>query len=99
MTMTYVVVGILVLIALGGALMFFVMNKTGGASPATPEPGDPTPAGDSPQHSDEASDQGGAPRAPDGPSSPRFKRDTIGGEAEGETTLDVGDAPTPEPNR
>ncbi len=97
--MIYVVVGILVLIALGGGLMHFVMHQTGAASPATPERGDPTPAGDSPQHSAEDSDQGGGPQDPDTPRGTRFKRDTIGGEAEAETTIDVGEASAPEPNR
>lgn len=81
------------------------------SSPASPEPDDPTPAGDTPQHAEGDADRaggsaepisgpkpgGGAPaQEPDDPAGGRYKRDPIGGEAEAEPTIDVGEAPRPQ---
>lgn len=70
-------------------------------TPADPDPDDPTPVGDSPEHADDDAERGGtgAPtqdlrqpsRDPDSPPEGRFKRDQIGGEGEGTTTIDVGE--------
>jgi hypothetical protein len=107
--MEYVAIGILVLLVVGGAVTALVMRATAGSTPASPESGDPTPAGDSPELSEsDAGDRGGAGgptsgqgqtagRAParDPEESPgnRFKRDPIGGEAESEPTIDTGGTP------
>jgi hypothetical protein len=115
--MEYVAVGILVLILIGGFVIFLVMQATRRSSPATHDtsddtPGigsDETPLGDTTQHAGEQDESGrtvtsndadrsggtGAPTTdlpqrsvqqdpPDG----RFKRDPIGGEAEGEPAIE-----------
>jgi hypothetical protein len=86
--MIYVLVGILFLVVVGGLITLLTMRATAGSTPASPESGDPTAVGDTPQHSDAES---GAPAQP-GPVEPggnRFKRDPVGGEAEAETTIET----------
>jgi hypothetical protein len=88
MCMTYVIVGLIFVFVVGGGILFLVFGVTRGSTPATRESGDPTPAGDTPQHS-EATE--GAPPEP-GPVEPgggQFKRDPVGGEAEAESTVDT----------
>ncbi len=55
-------------------------------TPADPESDDPTPAGDTKEHSSsaESGPEGSGPVEPGGG---RYKRDPIGGEAEAETTI------------
>jgi hypothetical protein len=93
--MGYVAAGILVLLLLGGFITFLVMQATRRSSPATESSGpaigsDPNSAfGDTEQHSDDHPDAAGSPD-PAGRADPpagRFKRDPIGGEAEGEPTV------------
>lgn len=107
--MEYVAIGILALLVIVGGLSMLVLRATHGSTPASPESDDPTPLGDTPQHSDgDAEERGGtggpisgqgnvAGRAPaqqpDEPEGGRFKRDPIGGEAEAEPTVDTGDPP------
>lgn len=58
-------------------------------TPADPDPDDPTPAGDTKEHSSAAEsgpDDGPGPAEPGGN---RYKRDPVGGEAEAETTIEV----------
>lgn len=108
--MLYVVIGILAMIAVGGGVAFFVMRAAGTSSPASPEAGDPTPAGDTPQHAEGDADSSGGSgepisgpepggrgqaQEPDDPAGGRYKRDPVGGEGEGETAIDVGEAPHP----
>jgi hypothetical protein len=86
--MIYVLVGILFLVVVGGLVLMLTMRATAGSTPASPESGDATAVGDTPQHSDAES---GPPSRP-GPVEPggnRFKRDPIGGEAEAETTIET----------
>jgi len=81
------------------------------SSPAAPEPGDPTAVGDSPQHAEGDADRSGGsgepisgPKSggrgpslePDEPARGRYKRDSVGGEGEGESTIDAGEAPKPQ---
>jgi hypothetical protein len=92
--MLYVVVGIIFLLVIGGAVTMFVMSATKNSTPASPEPGDDTEVGDTPQHADE--DHNESRTSPqEEPEGGRYKRDPIGGEAEAETAIDVGEAPTP----
>jgi hypothetical protein len=107
--MEFVAIGILAVLVVGGGFIALTFRATRGSTPASPESGDPTPAGDTPQHSEgDASDRGGtggptsgqgntASRAPsqqpDEPEGDRFKRDPIGGEAEAEPTIDTGGTP------
>ena len=107
--MEYVAIGILALLVIGGGLSVLVMRATRGSTPASPESGDGTALGDTPQHSEaDADGRGGtggptsgqgntvgrAPaQQPDEPEGGRFKRDPIGGEAESEPTIDTGDPP------
>ncbi|MGI8623903.1 MAG: hypothetical protein ACR2NB_10580, partial [Solirubrobacteraceae bacterium] len=112
--MGYVIVAIIVLLVVAGGVTFLVMRATSsgssGSTPASPEPGDPTAAGDTQQLADEdASGRGGAggpisgphpggrepAQDPDEPAGARYKRDSIGGEGEGESTIDAGEAPQP----
>jgi hypothetical protein len=86
--MSYVLIGLLFVVVVGGLILALTMRATAGSTPASPEPGDKTAVGDTPQHSGA---QEGAPAEP-GPVEPesgRFKRDPIGGEAEAETTIDT----------
>jgi hypothetical protein len=86
--MTYVLVGLLFVVVVGGLILLLTMRATAGSTPASPEAGDDTALGDTQQHSDAES---GAPSRP-GPVEPgggRFKRDPIGGEAEAETTIET----------
>lgn len=107
--MEYVAIGVLALLVVVGGLSLLVLRATKGSTPASPEAGDDTPLGDTPQHAEaDAGERGGsggptsghgavAGRAPAGqpdePEGGRFKRDPIGGEAEAEPTLDAGDIP------
>ena len=107
--MGYVVAGIIFMLVVGGGVTFLVMRATAGSTPATPEDGDSTPTGDTPQHADGDAERGGTgdpvagpnaggrgpSREPDEPSGGRYKRDPVGGEAEAEPTIDVGEAPKP----
>jgi len=108
--MVYVVVGVIFLLVVGGVVTVMVLRATGGATPATPEEGDPTPAGDTPQHSaGDAEGRGGTggptsgphatgrqpARQAEEPEGGRYKRDPVGGEAEAEPTIDTGNAPRP----
>lgn len=94
--MTYVVIGILVLLVIGAGIALLVSASTKDAAPfAGP---DHTPAGDTAQHAGGQDEQGrtvepsdqlhspsGRPTEGDG----RFKRDPVGGEGEGETTIEA----------
>ena len=107
--MEYVAIGILAVLVIGGGFTALTLRATRGSTPASPESGDPTPVGDTPQHSEaDADSRGGtggptsgqgnvASRAPsqepDEPEGNRFKRDPIGGEGEAEPTIDAGDTP------
>jgi hypothetical protein len=89
--MTYVLVGILFLLVVGGLVLALTMRATAGSTPASPESDDASAVGDTPQHSDAES----APPSTPGPVEPgegRFKRDPVGGEAEAETTIDTRNA-------
>ena len=57
-------------------------------TPADPDTDDPTPAGDTKQHS-AAAESGPDGPGPVEPGGGRYKRDPIGGEAEAETTIDT----------
>jgi hypothetical protein len=86
--MTYVLVGLLFVVVVGGLILLLTMRATAGSTPASPESGDDTALGDTPQHSEAES----GPPAQPGPVEPgggRFKRDPIGGEAEAETTIET----------
>jgi hypothetical protein len=86
--MIYVLVGILFVVVVGGGILLLTMRATAGSTPASPDSGDPTAAGDTPEHTDAES----GPPAKPGPVEPggnRFKRDPIGGEAEAETTIET----------
>ncbi|MEA2125409.1 MAG: hypothetical protein QOI80_2191 [Solirubrobacteraceae bacterium] len=86
--MTYAVVGILFVVVVGGLILALTMRATAGSTPATSESSDPTDVGDTPQLSE--ADEGAPPEpGPVEPGSGRFKRDSIGGEAEAETTIDT----------
>jgi hypothetical protein len=86
--MTYVIVGLIVVLVVGGGILFLVFGATRGSTPATPDSGDPTPAGDTPEHSEAA--EGAPPQpGPVEPGSGQFKRDPAGGEAEAESTIDT----------
>ena len=93
--MEYVAIGFLAVLVIGGGFAALTMRATRGNTPASPETGDPTPLGDTSQHSSETEAkpvaEGGRPR--EEPEGGRFKRDPIGGEGEGETTIDAGDVP------
>jgi|tagenome__1003787_1003787.scaffolds.fasta_scaffold18491366_2 hypothetical protein len=101
--MIYVVIGILVLLAIAGGITVLVTASTKDAAPfAGP---DHTPAGDTAQHAgeqDEAgqtvkpSDQQHSPTGPRTEGGGRYKRDPVGGEGEGETTVP---AEVPHPHR
>ncbi len=107
--MEYVAIGILAVLVIGGGFTALTLRATRGSTPASPESGDETPVGDTPQHSEaDAGTRGGtggttsgqgsatgrAPsQEPDEPSGNRFKRDPIGGEGEAEPTIDTGDTP------
>jgi hypothetical protein len=109
--MEYVAIGILAILVIGGGFTALTLRATAGSTPASPESGDSTPVGDTPQHSDAdaearggtggptSGDGGNTGRAPsqepDEPEGNRFKRDPIGGEAEAEPTIDTGDTPRP----
>ena len=86
-------------------------GESASSSPAAPEPGDPTAVGDSPQHAEGDADRSGGsgepisgPKSggrgpslePDEPARGRYKRDSVGGEGEGESTIDAGEAPKPQ---
>ena len=61
------------------------------ATPADPDPDDPTALGSTKEHS--TASEGGPDDQP-GPVEPgsgRYKRDSVGGEAEAETTIETGD--------
>ena len=87
--MSYLVIGILLLLIVGGFVTFLVLTATKRSNPAgtddKPAPGigadDSTPLGDTPEHADNDAGRhshGAAEAGEDG----RFKRDPIGGEAE-----------------
>jgi hypothetical protein len=100
--MAYVAIGILVLLVIGAGVMLLVGASTEDAAPF--EGPDHTPAGDTAQHAgdqDEAghttsqADQQGGPTGERTTGQRRFKRDPVGGEAEGEPTFDAGPVPHP----
>ena len=101
--MIYVVIGILVLLAIAGGITVLVTASTKDAAPfAGP---DHTPAGDTAQHAGEQdragetvehSDQQHSPTEPRTEGGGRYKRDPVGGEGEGETTVP---AEVPHPHR
>ncbi len=93
--MEYVAIGVLAILVIGGGVTVIVMRAVQGSTPASPESGDDTPLGDTPQHSDQSShaEGRGPARQPEEPEGGRFKRDPIGGEAEAEPTIDTGDPP------
>jgi hypothetical protein len=82
--MGYVIAAILVVLVVGGFVLFLVTNATSksNVSDAGDAGADGTPAGDTPEHSD--SDEGTA--VPDGATGdrPDVARPVVGGEAEGE---------------
>jgi hypothetical protein len=86
--MTYVLIGLLFVVVVGGLLLALTMRATAGSTPASPEPGDETAVGDTPHHSG-AEEGGPSQPGPVEPDSGRFKRDPIGGEAEAETTIET----------
>lgn len=109
--MEYVAIGILALLVVGGGIGLLMMRATAGSTPASPESGDPTPLGSTSQLSGgDAEGSGGAggptsgqgatsgrtpARDPEEHEGNRFKSDPIGGEAEGEPSVDAGDTPRP----
>ena len=99
--MEYVAMGILVLLLIGGFVTFLVMQATRRSSPATGDtPGvgtDETPLGDTAQHAGEQTSSGHTVGGTDGdgnvesgeePADGRFKRDPVGGEAEGSSAIE-----------
>jgi hypothetical protein len=101
--MIYVVIGILLVLAVGAGLMFLVSASTKDAAPFASEPD--SPAGDTGQHAGEqesgrtvtANDQHGGATGERTEGARRFKRDPVGGEAEGEPTIEAG--PVERPHR
>jgi hypothetical protein len=100
--MIYVVIGILVLLAVGAGIALLVGASTKDAAPF--DGPDHTPAGDTAQHAGEQDEAGRTVTHNDQTHGPtgertegqhRFKRDPVGGEAEGEPTIEVGDVPRP----
>ena len=92
--MTYVVIGILVLLVIGGGITLLVTASTKRAAPF--QGPDHTPAGDTAQHAGEQDEAGRTVETSDQQHSPsglrtegggRYKRDPIGGEGEGETAV------------
>ncbi|MEA2292988.1 MAG: hypothetical protein QOE86_627 [Solirubrobacteraceae bacterium] len=99
--MIYVAIGILVLLVVGAGVMFLVGASTKDAAPFASD--DDTPAGDTGQHAGEQDDgrtvtpndqQGGATGERTAGAA-RFKRDPVGGEAEGEPTIEAGPVTRP----
>jgi len=87
--MTYVVIGILFVLVVGAGVMAFVMIGTKNSSPATaPDDEDATAAPFSGPDHTPAGDT--ASQDTDEPPGGRYKRDPVGGEAEGETAVQTG---------
>ena len=95
--MSYLVIGIFLLLIVGGFVTFLVLNATKRSNPAATDdnaaPGigadDESPLGDTPEHA--ADDAGGhAQGAAEAGEDGRFKRDPIGGEAEAAPFTDGG---------
>ena len=93
--MSYVLVGILLLLIASGLITYLVLTATKRSSPARTDTGPPgigadeeTPFGDTSEHSDEPSDAPAEAQPSSTPPPGRFQRDPVGGEAEGRPFAD-----------
>jgi hypothetical protein len=95
---------VLVLLLVSGAITFIVLRATRQSKPSEAEShGDPSPAGDTPEHAGEQSHRGETVEAPEGEGEPSGGDGRGGvrrGEGEGEgSRAEAPDAPRPDSER
>jgi hypothetical protein len=95
--MAYLIPIVLVLLLVSGAVTFMVLRATRQSKPSEAEShGDPSPAGDTPEHAGEQSHRGETVETPEGEGQPGGSDGVRRGEGEGEgSRAEAPDAPRP----